>query len=99
MQAIQTKYFGPTNHNGSRIKATAAAGSVTVDYDHALNVGDNHKAAAAALVAKLGWGTTPINALRLSWVDGFLKDGTMVHVPAPAPVAVARRWAAKIQAA
>ena len=37
MQAIETKYFGPSNVKGSRIKATAQAGSVTVGYDHALN--------------------------------------------------------------
>lgn len=54
-QAIVTKFFGPTNHRGSRIKATAQAGSVTVGYDHALNAEDNHLAAATALAAKYGW--------------------------------------------
>jgi hypothetical protein len=35
-QAIETKYMGPTNTRGSRIKATAAAGSVMVPFDYQL---------------------------------------------------------------
>ena len=54
-QAIETRYLGPTNTKGGRIKATAAAGSVTISYDHALNSDANHKAAADALIAKMGW--------------------------------------------
>jgi len=54
-QAIETRYLGPTNYRGGRIKATAWAGSVTVPYDHALNTDGNHKAAADALIAKMGW--------------------------------------------
>jgi hypothetical protein len=57
-QAIETKYLGATNTKGGRIKATAAAGSVTVGYDHALNTDSNHKAAADALIAKMGWAGT-----------------------------------------
>lgn len=54
-QAIETKYLGPTNYRGTRIKATAAAGALVFDYDHALNLADNHEAAARALLAKLEW--------------------------------------------
>jgi len=54
-QAIVTKWHGPTNYSGSRIKAKAAAGSITVPWDYALNVADNHTAAARALVEKLEW--------------------------------------------
>lgn len=54
-QAIVTKYFGPTNTRGSRIKASASAGSKTVPYDHALNINDNHAAAAKAFAEKLEW--------------------------------------------
>jgi len=54
-QAIETRYLGPTNTKDGRIKATAWAGSVTVPYDHALNPDSNHKAAADALIAKMGW--------------------------------------------
>lgn len=55
MQAIETRYFGPTNTRGSRIKATAAAGSVTVPVDNALNSEQNHARAAVALAQKFGW--------------------------------------------
>ena len=54
-QALETRYLGPTNTKGGRIKATAWAGSVTVPYDHALDTQDNHRAAANALIAKMGW--------------------------------------------
>jgi len=54
-QAIQTKFLPPTNTRPSRVKATADAGSVTVSWDYALNVTDNHKAAAVALARRYGW--------------------------------------------
>lgn len=54
-QAIETKYFGATDTKGSRIKATAAAGSVTIGYDYALSPEKNHKKAAFALLLKMGW--------------------------------------------
>lgn len=55
MQAIQTRYLGPTNARGARIKATAAAGSITIDYPHELSGQDCHAKAAQALVERLGW--------------------------------------------
>lgn len=55
MQAIVTKYIGPTNFRPGRIKATAAAGSVTVEWDHALNIDNNHARAAEALARKFDW--------------------------------------------
>ena len=55
MQAIVTKYLGPTNFRGSRVKATCAAGSLTLSWDDALDVDGNHDAAALALATKLGW--------------------------------------------
>lgn len=54
-QAIVTKYLGPTNFRGSRIKANASAGSVTVSYNPAMNSEDNHRAAAEALARKFDW--------------------------------------------
>lgn len=54
-QAIVTKFLGPTNVRGSRIKAKAAAGSVIIPYDHALNIEHNHAKAAEALAIKFGW--------------------------------------------
>lgn len=67
MQAIVTKYIGPMNFRGSRVKAMAQAGSVTVEYDSALNVEANRDAACRALVAKYGWWG--------SWARGASPDG------------------------
>jgi len=55
MQAIVTKYLSPTNFSGSRIKATAQAGSVTLSWDYALDTTGNHRAAAIALADKFKW--------------------------------------------
>ena len=55
MQAIQTRYLGATNTRGSRIKASCAAGSITIVYPHELSGQAVHRKAAEALVSKLGW--------------------------------------------
>lgn len=55
LQAITTKHIGPSNTRGARVKATAAGGSVTVSWDHALDTRQNHTAAAHALANKLQW--------------------------------------------
>lgn len=54
-QAIVTKYYGPTNTRGARIRATCEAGSLTVSWDYALGVAENYEAACNALLKKLGW--------------------------------------------
>lgn len=73
MQAIVTKYIGPTNVRGSRVKATAQAGSITLHWDDSRNADQNHKAAALALASELQWDYG-------QWVSGGLPDGTMVWV-------------------
>src|SRR4029077_1833210 len=55
-QAIVTKYLPATNVKGSRIKATAAAGSVTLHIDHALDIEADHIRTAKALASKFAWG-------------------------------------------
>jgi hypothetical protein len=65
MQAIVTKTL--TNGGRIRIKATAAAGSITIPWDHALNHEQNHCAAALAFASKLKWAGR--------WIGGFLPDG------------------------
>lgn len=55
MQAIFTRYYHATNNHGARVKAYAAAGKITVPYDHALNMPGNHRAAAYAFAMKFGW--------------------------------------------
>jgi hypothetical protein len=55
MQAIKTKYSGPTNFKGSKITASCEAGKVHFSYDYSLNIDENHRAACKALLKKLGW--------------------------------------------
>jgi hypothetical protein len=55
-QAIVTKYLGPTDHHGSRVKARCEAGSLTLGWDYAHGPEENHKRCAEALQLQLGWG-------------------------------------------
>jgi hypothetical protein len=58
MIAIHTKYIGPTNTKGSRIKAYTSTGfTATVPYDYITNHEKAHFEAVKALVAKhkLDW--------------------------------------------
>lgn len=64
MQAIETEFKGPTNHHGARIVARAQAGRITVPWDYALSVEENHDAAARAFAAKWGWYGTWIRGAR-----------------------------------
>ena len=76
MQAIRTVYCGPSNVRGSRITATATAGRITVGYNYALANGlENHRAAAEALISKLGWTEPAYGTL----VTGCLPDGSYCH--------------------
>ena len=69
MKAILTKYLGPTNNRGSRVKAYDECGNqVTVSWNFELGVEENHQAAAQAFVQKMGW----------KWQDligGSIKEG------------------------
>ena len=71
-QAIITKYLGPTNTRGSRVKATAAAGSVILEWDNAVNAETNHEYAANALCAKYKWAG--------GYIGGQLPNGDHVFV-------------------
>lgn len=68
MQAILTKFLGPTNHRGPRVKASCEAGSIIVSWDDALDSDGNHDAACRALALKLSWFGT--------WLGGGLPDTT-----------------------
>jgi len=81
MQAIVTKFLGPTNVRGSRVKASAAAGSITLSWDHSKNPTGNHAAAAEALARKLGWagrwiagGNPDDSGFTFVCVDGAMGD-------------------------
>ncbi len=56
MKSIVTKYLGPTDRRGSRIKASDCDNnSVVVGLDHELSIEDAHAKAARALCKKMGW--------------------------------------------
>lgn len=77
-QAIETKFLGPTNSRGARIRVKAQAGRMTVPWDHAFDPQENHYAAALAFAGKRGWygrisgGTWPPGR----WVGGAKADDT-----------------------
>ena len=71
-QVIETKYLGPTNSRGSRAKATAAAGSVTIEWDNRYNPEENYAAAARLLAQNYGWTGT--------MAQGVLASGNHVFV-------------------
>jgi hypothetical protein len=75
MQAIITKFIGPTNHRGARIKAIAAAGSVTVPYEYGTDTEGAHRVAAVAFCEKFGW--------TFDHIAGDLPDGSTVFVCLP----------------
>lgn len=66
--AIQTKYLGPTNHRGSRVKAIARRRdtgafpmrelALTDSWDHGSNAEDNHARVAKLLAVQSGWSGT-----------------------------------------
>lgn len=55
MQTIRTKYIGPSNTKGSRIKADCEGGSVTIHIDNSKSIEENEKDACDKLKAKLEW--------------------------------------------
>jgi hypothetical protein len=72
MQAISTKFMGPTNTKSQRIKATCAAKTLYVEWCDHLNIEENHIHAASQLIKTLQWGKT--------FATGSNKDGTYSHV-------------------
>lgn len=53
MQCIRTRYLGPTNVRPARIMASTNFATHTVSYDHNLNDGENHTAAAQSLLKRI----------------------------------------------
>lgn len=73
MQAIKTTYLPCTNSRGSRIRASCAAGSVTIPYPHELSGQECHRKAASTLAARLGWSYGDL-------LGGCLPDGSYAFV-------------------
>lgn len=69
-QAILTRYHGPTNCRGPRVIARCDAGSITLEWNDALNIDENHSRAAAKLADKFGW--------HGEWIHGTIFDGRHV---------------------
>lgn len=68
MKAIRTKYMGPTNTRGSKIKASDEAGnSITIPYPYELSGEAVYAKAAIALCKKMSW--------KGQLIGGGLKDG------------------------
>ena len=67
-QAIITQTLPHTRTRLRRVKATAGAGSVTLDLNDDLTLVENCAAAAKALADKFGWGG--------SWVVGGVPQST-----------------------
>lgn len=78
MQAIETRYHGPTDTRGSRISARCEAGRISIPYDHAKSADRNHDAAAVELARKLGWLDShaakdyPVDLVRGGTARGFV---------------------------
>lgn len=95
-QAITTRFVGPTNYNGSRIIARAAAGRKTYGWNDSLDVEANHTGAARMYAKSLDW-LTPSHGAPLGWTlaGGGLPSGDgycYVIVPiveGPRPTAIA----------
>lgn len=60
MQTIETRYYGPTNRLGSRVRAWTSGGgpSVWLDWDLEANREENYMRAARLLKERMGWSGT-----------------------------------------
>lgn len=86
MQAIITKYIGPTNSRGARIKAECERGKIFFPYPYELSGDECHRAAVDALTAKFAKEDAAAGAPmhRNYWlgeyVTGQIPSGAYVHV-------------------
>lgn len=81
MPMIITRYLGPGNVRGSRVKAIVSSGrhSLTLPWDDRLSVDQNHTAAFEALRAKME-ALSPGAWAGGLWTTGEDKDGQRFHV-------------------
>lgn len=69
-KAIITKYFGPTDTKGARIKASDEDGNeITISYPYELSGIAVHQKAAEALKDKMKWKGDLIGG---SWKNGYV---------------------------
>jgi hypothetical protein len=72
MQAIVTRYAGPTNHRGARVIVKAQAGRKVIPWDHAHGPEHNHRDAALAFARSMRW----MEYGDWELVGGAMPDGT-----------------------
>jgi hypothetical protein len=77
--AIETKYLGPTNYRGSRIKAAAMDTftekrriSVTRAYDYSASAEANHRAAAERLLPQVVFSPENVELVAGSTATGYV---------------------------
>lgn len=81
VKAIQTKFIGPSNTKGARVRAWINGSSAAVSWDYGAEVADNHGMAARKLAASLKWdgrlvgGTLPDETMAWVFVDGSVSVG------------------------
>ena len=75
-QAIQTKYIGPTNTKGSRVRASCLAKTRFYTWQDELNIEQNHHMAALALAMEMEW------LEKNTFIGGGLGKGRYVFVAA-----------------
>ena len=87
MQAIITKYFGPSEDGkGSRIKAKCERGSITIPFSYEAPTPEAaHREAAHALINKgveedIKEFGHPIESWKTPFVTGSIPSGEYVHV-------------------
>ena len=101
MKAIWTRYYGPGNVRGSRVRAVAeikngfgAEIGCTIEWDDAKNSEQNHDAAALALCAKMGWPGDLMRGGRpdlVGYVYTFADERNRVSSPVPSYEEQAKR--------
>jgi hypothetical protein len=69
MLVIRTKYLGPTNFRGSRVKVSTETQSLTLGWNDAMSSEENHTGAARILAERLDWRRFG------AFYRGTLKDG------------------------
>lgn len=70
--ACETRFLGPTDHKGARVKATHlnTKASIVIPWDHAKGPDENHEAAAVALFLRERSYPEPSSKLYRCSIDG-----------------------------
>ena len=75
MQAIVTKYYGPTNTKPSKFRAICSGGKIAASFDYDKDEFCQQRDLAWKLCEKMGWWRSD-----LVMETGTLPDGTLCHV-------------------